>query len=48
MRLAQGEIERQRLDDDTLAEALRQVCDAGYVILEGTMDRAWCETMREA
>ena len=48
MRLAQGEIERQRLDDDTLAEALRQVRDAGYVILERTMDRAWCETMRAA
>ena len=48
MRLSQREIGEQRLDDDTLAEALRQVRDAGYVILEGTMDRAWCETMREA
>ena len=36
------------MDDDTLVEALRQVRDAGYVILERTMDRAWCETMRAA
>lgn len=48
MKLSTQEIEQQCLADDTLAEAVRQVREAGFVILEETMDRAWCDAMREA
>ena len=48
MKLSTQEIEQQCLADDTLAEAVRQVREAGFVILEETMDRAWCDVMREA
>ena len=48
MKLSPQEIEQQHLDADTLAEAVRQVREAGFVILEETMDRAWCDAMREA
>ena len=48
MKLSTQEIEQQHLDADTLAEAVRQVREAGFVILEETMDRAWCDVMREA
>ena len=48
MKLSPQEIEQQHLDADTLAEAVRQVREAGFVILEETMDRAWCDMMREA
>ena len=48
MKLSPQEIEQQHLDADTLAEAARQVREAGFVILEETMDRAWCDMMREA
>ena len=48
MKLSTQEIEQQCLADDTLAEAMRQVREAGFVILEETMDRAWCDVMRAA
>ena len=48
MKLSPQEIEQQHLAADTLAEAVRQVREAGFVILEETMDRAWCDVMREA
>ncbi len=46
MKLSPQEIEQQHLAADTLAEAVCQVPKAG--ILEETMDRAWCDMMREA
>ena len=48
MKLSTQEIEQQCLAADTLAEVVRQVREAGFVILEETMDRAWCDAMREA
>ena len=48
MKLSPQEIEQQHLDADTLAGAVRQMREAGFVILEETMDRAWCDAMREA
>ena len=48
MRLTPEEIQQQRLHPESLAEALRQVREVGYVILEETMTRQWTETMRLA
>ena len=48
MQISQREIQQQRLDDATLAEALRQVRESGFVILEKTMSPQWTETMRQA
>ena len=48
MNLSQREIEQQYLDESTLAAAISQVREAGFVILENTMTPAWVATMREA
>ena len=48
MKISKREIQRQRLDDETLVEALRQVRELGFVVLEQTMSRGWVERMREA
>ena len=48
MKLSQREIERQQLNETSLAEAVRQVRENGFVILEKTMRPAWVEKMRKA
>ena len=48
MKISAREIDQQYLQDDTLAEAVRQVRESGFVILERTMDGEWVDRMREA
>ena len=48
MKISPDEIEHQSLDRDTLAEAVRQVRESGFVVLESTMVAEWVNRMREA
>jgi ectoine hydroxylase-related dioxygenase (phytanoyl-CoA dioxygenase family) len=48
MKISTDEIQQQHLNQDTLAEALRQVREIGFVVLEKTMSPQWTETMRTA
>ncbi|MEE2833627.1 MAG: phytanoyl-CoA dioxygenase family protein [Candidatus Latescibacterota bacterium] len=48
MRVSKREIHDQRLRDESLSDALCQVRESGYVILEQTMSMDWVETMRKA
>lgn len=48
MKLSQQEIKQQHLNDTNLTEAVRQVRENGFVILEKTMCPAWVEKMRQA
>ncbi|NKB68278.1 MAG: hypothetical protein GKR89_14545 [Candidatus Latescibacteria bacterium] len=48
MNISEREIKGRRLDSDTLAEAVRQVREMGFVVLQETMSRQWTETMRQA
>ncbi|MFT5085840.1 MAG: hypothetical protein ACI8PG_000187 [Planctomycetota bacterium] len=48
MQISQREVEAQYLDEDSLVEAVRQVREVGFVVLEKTMSPAWTETMRVA
>lgn len=48
MQISQREVEAQCLGKNSLAEAVRQVREVGFVVLEKTMSPAWTETMRVA
>ena len=48
MKISPDEIEHRSLDRDTLAEAVRQVRESGFVVLESTMVAEWVNRMREA
>ena len=48
MKISPKEIQEQRLNEETLFEAVRQVREGGFVILEGTMTQEWSDRMREA
>ena len=48
MRITSEELRQQALNEDTLVEAVRQVRESGFVVLEGTMGGEWIDRMREA
>ena len=48
MKISPKEIQEQRLSEETLFEAVRQVREGGFVILEETMTQEWSDRMREA